>query len=186
MTIMGNELFQGNLVYLSAFQKDDIPQLTGWFKDIEFLYLMMGQHIMPAHDEKFATLIENFAKNGDLEFAVRTQDGHQLIGGVFLKDVDGRNRSAELVVYIGEREYWGRGYGSDGIQILLRYGFQEINLNRIMLRVFDYNARAMRAYQKIGFQHEGTKRESLYRDGRYWDSHVMSLLRSEWDNLTEK
>ena len=81
---------------------------------------------------------------------------------------------------IGETEYWGRGYGTDAMNVLLRYAFTEINLRRVTLTVFEYNPRAIRSYEKAGFCHEGRLRKVLNKEGRRWDVLYMGILREEW------
>ncbi|HQE20210.1 MAG TPA: GNAT family protein, partial [Aggregatilineales bacterium] len=73
-----------------------------------------------------------------------------------------------------------RGYGSDAVCVLLRFGFDELNLHRIELGVFDSNQRGIRAYEKAGFVEEGRRREVLWREGRYHDMILMSILEDEW------
>lgn len=84
---------------------------------------------------------------------------------------------------IGERDFWGKGYGTDLMKLILRYAFLEVNLRRVTLTVFEYNPRAIRAYEKAGFRHEGRIRGGLYRDGKRYDELFMGVLREEWLNL---
>jgi RimJ/RimL family protein N-acetyltransferase len=88
-----------------------------------------------------------------------------------------------LGIGILRREYWGRGYGSEAVSLMLRFGFTELNLRRISLSVFEYNTRAVRAYEKAGFQQEGRLRQALQRDGRRWDELFMGILREDWLRL---
>ncbi len=100
-----------------------------------------------------------------------------------MHNIDWKNRSAELLgIFTGEKEYWGQGYGSDAINALLRFAFREMNLHRIYLHVHDYNERAIRCYEKCGFQLEGRQREALFRDGRYHDVLLMSILREGFED----
>ncbi|HXQ36514.1 MAG TPA: GNAT family protein, partial [Anaerolineales bacterium] len=85
-----------------------------------------------------------------------------------------------------ERDFWGRGYGTDVMKVILRYAFMEINLRRVTLSVFEYNPRAVRSYEKAGFVHEGRMRQFLNREGKRWDMLFMGILRDEWINLQEK
>ena len=73
-----------------------------------------------------------------------------------------------------------KGYGTEAMRTMCRYGFEELNLNRIWLRVYDTNPRARKAYEKAGFVYEGTFRQAEYKHGRYIDVHVMSILKSDW------
>jgi len=81
---------------------------------------------------------------------------------------------------IGEREFRGKGYGRDALNILLRYAFMELNLRRVTLTVFEYNEQAIRMYQQAGFRLEGRHRQVLHREGRRWDMLEMGILREEW------
>lgn len=84
-------------------------------------------------------------------------------------------------IVIGEKEYWNRGYGSDALRTLLRFAFEELNLHRVFLHVFDFNERAIRCYEKVGFRHEGRLRQARFTEGRYVDELVMAVLREEWE-----
>ena len=92
-------------------------------------------------------------------------------------------RDAFVGLGIGETEYWSKGYGTDVMNVLLRFAFTEINLKRVTLTVFEYNPRAVRSYEKAGFRHEGRLRDLLYREGRRWDNLFMGILREEWLEL---
>ena len=104
----------------------------------------------------------------------------RLIGNCGLFGFDWKNRFAEFGILIGEKDAWGHGYGTDAARLILRFGFDELNLNRVWLRVYDFNPRAGRAYKKAGYVQEGIYRQALYREGAYHDIHVMSVLRDEW------
>lgn len=97
-----------------------------------------------------------------------------------LISIDYKNRNAELIIDIGEPDYWGKGYGQEALQILLQYAFHELNLHRLSLRVFDFNERAIRLYSRMGFKQEGVMKETLFRNGAWHDIIYMGLLRSEY------
>ena len=90
-------------------------------------------------------------------------------------------RSAEVGLFIGEKSCWNKGYGTEIMQLLLRLGFDNFNLNRIFLRVDEANKGGIRAYEKAGFVHEGRFRQGNFRDGKYSDMLLMSVLRTEWN-----
>ena len=81
---------------------------------------------------------------------------------------------------IGDRNEWGKGYGTEAMNLMLEFAFTEINLRRVTLTVFEYNPRAIRSYEKTGFHHEGRLRQFLTREGRHWDMLYMGILREEW------
>lgn len=102
------------------------------------------------------------------------------IGIMSLISIDYKNRNAELILDIGEPDYWGKGYGQEALKILLQYAFNELNLHRLSLRVFDFNERAIRLYTKMGFKQEGVVKEALFRNGAWHDIIHMGLLQSEY------
>ncbi len=178
--MLGQALLHGELVYLDSITREDIPLFAKWFANLDMLYNLFPIAVVPQTEECETEWYENMRKGKDYVFAIRTLTDKQLIGNTSLHDLDWRNRSAEFGIVVGDPNYWGRGYGSDATRVMVRYGFMELNLHRIYLIVFDYNKRAIRAYEKVGFQHEGTKREAHFRDGVYHDIHLMSILHHEW------
>ncbi len=85
-----------------------------------------------------------------------------------------------MAIALGERKFWGNGYGTDAMRVMLRYAFNELNLSRVGLIVFEYNPRAIRSYEKVGFIPEGRVRGAMLRDGKRWDFLYMGILREEW------
>ena len=94
--------------------------------------------------------------------------------------VDWGNRDAFVGIGIGEREFWGKGYGTDAMELILRYAFAELNLRRVSLTVFEFNQRAVRSYEKAGFRLEGRQRHGMQREGRRWDILFMGIMHEEW------
>lgn len=117
---------------------------------------------------------ENFS------FDIYTLDGDVLIGGVGLDGVDWVAGHTYVGIGVGDPEYWGRGYGSEAMDLVLRFAFVELNLQRVSLDVFEFNERACRSYRGLGFVEEGRVREWMCRGGRRWDLIYMGLLREDW------
>src|SRR5690606_5943840 len=113
---------------------------------------------------------------------ISTPDGWLPIGDCGFNQLSWVNRSAELGIVIGEKRFWGQGYGRDALRLLLRFGFNTLNLNRISLQVHADNVRGIRSYEKAGFVHEGRERQGAYKNGEYKDVLIMSVLRSEWED----
>ncbi|MFQ6000848.1 MAG: GNAT family N-acetyltransferase [Anaerolineae bacterium] len=113
-------------------------------------------------------------------FAIETEKGVH-IGNIGLHEIDHKDGKATLGIVIGEKGYWDQGYGTDAIKALLRFAFEELNLHRLYLSVFDFNKRAIRCYEKCGFRQEGVLRESLFRAGRYQNEILMGILRQEFE-----
>jgi len=170
----------GEKTRLRAIEREDIPTFVRWFNDPEVRrYLEMYMPMSKAEEEQW---FERYLKDDNSRFfGIETCDG-VLIGNVGLHSIDWKNRSAVLGVVIAEKEYWGKGYGSDAITTLLSFVFGEMNLHRIHLSAFEFNERAIACYEKCGFRHEGRAREAMYRDGRYHDSMHMAILRQDFFN----
>ena len=88
-----------------------------------------------------------------------------------------------MAIVIGKKEYLGKGYGSEAIRVLQKFAFEELNLSRIELDVYDYNARAYKCYLKCGYKEEGRMRQKLFKNGRYRDVIRMAILKEEFEEL---
>jgi RimJ/RimL family protein N-acetyltransferase len=173
-------MVKGQKIILRAIEQEDLPTFVRWFNDPEVRqYLLMYMPMSPAEEEGkwFERQLENPDNRG---FAIETTDGVH-IGNCGLHDCDWVNRRAVLGIAIGEKEYWGKGYGSDAVRTLLGFAFAEMNLHRVQLEVHDFNPRALRCYEKCGFKLEGRQREALFRNGGYHDTLIMGILREEFE-----
>jgi RimJ/RimL family protein N-acetyltransferase len=115
-----------------------------------------------------------------LAMAVHERSTGRLIGTCAFSQLDGDNGSALYHITIGEADAWGRGYGTEATRLMIDHAFGSLGLHRIALFVFEFNERAIRAYRRVGFVVEGRSRESVWRDGRWWDELAMSILDSDW------
>ena len=115
-----------------------------------------------------------------LAMAVHLRATDRLIGTCAFSQLDAENGSALFHITIGEANAWGKGFGTEATQLMLDHAFGTLGLHRIALFVFEFNVRAVRAYQRCGFVVEGRARESIWRDGRWWDELAMSVLQSDW------
>jgi RimJ/RimL family protein N-acetyltransferase len=171
---------QGKLVRLRAYEKSDADALFRWFSD-EDVTRWLGPPNFPsrAHQERFIELAS--ASSDDAKyFAIETLDG-KLVGDCGLRFIDWKSRKAEFFITIGEKEFWGKGLGSDALRIVSRLAFDKMNLNRLWLSVLVDNPRAVRCYEKCGFVREGLLRQESYVDGKYRDVLMMALLREDYD-----
>ncbi|HRF93714.1 MAG TPA: GNAT family protein [Aggregatilineales bacterium] len=180
--IYTNNLLKGEKVRLGALNKDDLPTYQKWFSNSEFQRLLNSDPAMPKTLDSITTWYESASKNKDDEyvFGIRALDDDRLLGNCSIFDMSHNSHNAIVGIYIGEPSEWGKGYGSDAMNVLVRFAFMDLNLHRLELNVFSYNPRAIKSYEKIGFVREGVLRETLYRDGTYHDIHVMGILRREW------
>jgi RimJ/RimL family protein N-acetyltransferase len=135
-----------------------------------------------AIEEKwFERMLERPQETQILNIEARDREKWVKIGNMSFFNFDQIAKSAEFGIMIGNKNYWNKGYGTESVTLLLKHGFETLNFNRVMLKVFDDNPRAIRCYEKSGFVTEGRLREARYSEGIYKDVLVMSVLRSEWD-----
>ncbi|MEA4910164.1 MAG: GNAT family N-acetyltransferase [Chloroflexi bacterium] len=177
---MNEELLRGELVYLRTPEPEKQSEIAAqWLHDSEYWRLAdCGPAVLWTPGQQEDWLKKTMS---GVAFMIHTLEDDHIIGSLDLTSIDVVNRNAWLGIGIGERQYWGGGYGSDALRIILRYGFQVLNLNRISLNVYEYNPRAIRAYEKVGFVREGALRQWIQRDGQRWDLVFMSVLRQEWE-----
>ena len=106
---------------------------------------------------------------------------NKIIGNCAIQNIECRNRACTCGITIGEKNYQNKGYGTEVMELLVEYGFDILNLNRIELSVYEFNSRAFKTYQKVGFIEEGRKRQARYRKGKYHDEIIMAILREDWE-----
>ena len=181
---MNTNIFQGSLIHLTAEDPEtQAKAFSRWGRDTEYIRLLDDE---PAHlwsAKKFTDWIEKDLEKdsqGEPFFNIRTLDDDRLIGFIVFFGLDWANGDTWVGIGLGEREYWGKGYGTDAMRVMLRYAFSELNLRRVSLGVFEYNPRAQKSYEKAGFQVEGRLRQYIAREGRRWDMVIMGVLRKEW------
>lgn len=113
-------------------------------------------------------------------FEIHASDEDELIGVAYVGRISEHNRHGQVAVTIGERDFWGEGYGRDSLALLLTYCFEELDLHRVSAETFEYNTSWRGLVETMGFRKEGTARDYLRRDGEYWDKETYSLLQSEY------
>ena len=178
-------MIYGDGIRFRAIERSDIPTFLKWFNDPEVtrglsLFLPMSQ----AKEEIwFDEMLKRPQESQPMGMEIEVDGDWVLIGNFGFFDFDKIAHSAEIGIVIGEKKYWGKGYGSKALKLILDFGFKTLNLNRIALRVYSYNERAIKAYNKIGFKLEGTMREAIFFEGEYHDIHIMGILRKEWQSI---
>jgi len=167
---------EGEKLYLRPVEKEDMGRFLEWVNDGEIRYLQSLDELPfnMAREEQWFD--EMNRKENSIFLAICTGD-NGLIGSIFLRI---HQKNGLLGIMIGEKSCWNRGYGSEAIELLLRHGFDSLNLHRVELKVFEFNERAIGCYEKIGFKREGIGREVVFKRGHYWNEIQMSILDWEW------
>lgn len=183
---MNKNLFEGPLIRLIPMDVErDAAKMAAWGRDSEYQRLL---DMSPA--VRFnAKLVQNWyekAENGGHSFMIQTLVDDLIIGFIELDGFDWAAGTAWVGIGVGEREYRGKGFGTDAMKVLLHYAFTEMNLHRVNLNVFDFNRRAVRSYEKAGFKYEGTERERIFKEDQRWDVIDMGILKSDWELMQEE
>jgi len=175
----------GNRIRLRALERSDLERCVAWLNDPEVIRsLLIYQPLSMAKEENFfENMLKQPAEEHLLAIEIKVDEEWRHIGNCSFHHVDWKNRSAEVGIAIGEKQHWGKGYGRDALRLMLRHAFNTMNLNRVFLNVFSTNSRAIQSYKNVGFIEEGRLREDIWQDGKYIDALVMSVLRSEWQDV---
>ena len=186
----------GKRVRLRPVERADLPRYVRWFADPEVrdglaMFLPIGQAqeerwfedtlARPPAEQGWAIDAQTSAAGAGL-LPSAAEPGWVHIGSCGFHKIEWRNRWAECGIVIGDKAQWNKGYGTDAMLTLLGLGFGQLNLHRVMLQVYDDNARAIRSYEKAGFKVEGRLRDSNFHNGRYRDTLLMAILESEWES----
>lgn len=175
-------LFHGEKVRLSAITPEDVPTLTLWYQDVEFMRLFDSLVARPRTEEEIQKWRNDWRNDKDsYMFGIRTVLSDELVGLIDIGGISWQHGVGWLGVAIGDRANRGRGYGTEAVTLLLDFAFRELNLYRVQLNVFSYNTAAIRVYEKLGFTQEGILRQALHRDGQRYDILMYGLLRPEWE-----
>ena len=170
----------GNRLYLSPMSVEDAAIYVKWLNDPTVSEnIGMDTKITTLESEK-EWLKENQNK---YNFAIVLKENDKLIGNISLIEVDLIHRNAVLGIFIGDDSNRGKGYGKEAIKLLLEYGFNNLNLNNIMLSVYSFNKRAIKVYESLGFKKFGTRHKSHYFKGKFYDEIQMEILKEEYSEI---
>ena len=177
----GLAMYEGNKVILTAYKKEYLKLALQYFNDYDVAKGLVRGMPLPLREEdeqKFYDKIDPFSDRG-YNFAILRKEDYLYIGGCGINKIDWNNSNCEVGIFLG-KEFWNKGYGTDAMQVLIDFIFNNTSLNKIGLFVYEFNKRAIKSYEKCGFKIEGRLRENLFRDGRFYDTYVMGILRREW------
>ena len=168
--------FEGKLIRLRPVEEKDVHLIHDMFNDPQVQRTLSITWVQPYSGTR--EWWEGSRRNpGTAPFVIETLAG-EMVGVCSLEDIHAPSRSGSLGIWIGT-PFWDRGYGTDAVRTVCRFGFAEMNLQRIGLSLYDVNPRGVRAYEKVGFKEEGRRRNGMFIDGRYVDVIVMGLLAEE-------
>ena len=172
----------GGKVLLRSITVDDAPAMFASLSDEESMRLTGTQQTFTlAQVEQYCARVAQ--ADDRVDCAITLKDNSTYIGEVVLNEIDWTNGSANFRIALASSAYFGKGYGTEATQLILKHGFETLNLHRIELEVYDFNPRAQHVYEKAGFMLEGVRRDVLFWDGVYHSAIVMSVLQDEWKGM---
>lgn len=174
-------MYTGEKVRLRAYKREDVQLAQQYINDAETKKLLMPGIPYPItleQEQKWFESISAFDDN--YSFAIETLQEGKYIGGCGVNKLDWKNSVATVGIFIGDKDYWGKGYGTDAMKVLVKFIFEQMNINKVKLFVYSFNERAVKSYEKCGFIREGVLRQEIFRDGRYHDEYIMGILKDEY------
>jgi RimJ/RimL family protein N-acetyltransferase len=165
---------------LAAVAEEDLATVAPWWSNAEFARMASDDPVVPQRVDE----VKEWFLSKDrwrITMGIRLNEGDELIGFLKIAVLSWPHRFAEIGVGIGEPAHWGQGYGEEAMRLGIDMAFRELNMHRLQLTVFSYNDRAIRMYERLGFTREGTLRESLRRDGVWYDTLLFGLLARDWE-----
>ena len=179
-------MLKGKSVLLRPVKKSDISYFLKWFNDPEVIqYLGMYLPMTEMAEEKYIEELGTIRARSDAAFVIEVIEGASTkpIGNCGLHRINAKDHNAIFGIAIGEKDYWSKGYGTEAAQLLINYGFQQLNLHRISSSAWAFNERSIKLHKKVGFREEGRLRQAVFKNGQYHDQVEFGILREEWRGL---
>jgi len=171
---------EGTSVVLRHHRLADLPDVRRWYRDPEIARLTRYS-LRPMSDEEIDRFFHGRLMSPEsVAYAIEVRETGRFIGLTTFSNLDPDNGSVLFHISIGEPDAWGNGYGTEATELMLWLAFERIGLHRVALSVFSFNERAIRSYERAGFELEGRARDAIMRDGQRWDEVNMAVLAPEW------
>lgn len=170
-------MIAGEHVILRAFEREDAERCYRWMNDPNIVRTLKSRYPIAFQNESEWLDRAMQASAAERHFAIERKDDRTHIGNASIHDIDWVSRAASFGLFIGEPSAWNRGFGSDAIRTLVLFAFEEMNLRKLRISIFDYNDRAKHVLESQGFVQEGRLRQEFYREGTYHDLVILSTFR---------
>ena len=174
-------MIAGEHVILRAFEREDAERCYRWMNDPNIVRTLKSRYPIAFQNEIEWLDRAMHGNTNERHFAIERRDDRTHIGNASIHDIEWVSRTAAFGLFIGEPTAWNRGFGSDAIGTLMRFAFDEMNLRKLRINVFDYNDRAKHVLETHGFVQEGRLEREFYREGAYHDIVILSVFRDAKD-----
>jgi RimJ/RimL family protein N-acetyltransferase len=169
-------MIAGEHVILRAFEREDAERCYKWMNDPNIVRTLKSRYPIAFQSEIEWIEAAMHSSTTERHFAIERRDDRSHIGNASIHDIDWVSRAASFGLFIGEPSAWNRGFGTDAIGTLVRFAFEEMNLRKLRIHVFDYNEKAKHVLAAQGFVEEGKLRRDFYREGVYHDIVILSVF----------
>lgn len=171
----------GKKCFLAPLNPDHAPKFTEWLNDSEVIqFLGLTHRVYSLLAER--RFLEETAAGTDPWFSIIEKDTDKLIGSCNLFKIDLINRTGEVGLMIGDKNFWNLGYGEEALSLLVDFAFNYMNLHNLMLETYSYNSRGIHCYEKVGFKEIGRRRQTRWINGQLFDTLVMDILSDEFES----
>jgi RimJ/RimL family protein N-acetyltransferase len=174
----------GERIFLRPFRREDLPYIQKWSNDAE-LRRLIGEVAPMSRADTEKWYRELLADKDRIWFAILLKKGDRMIGEAGLLRMFKPWRKTDMTIIIGEKDEWGKGYGTEAGHLLLHYAFRQLGFHRISIGVVGFNKRALKFWECLGFKKEGVQRDEYYYDNEYIDGIMMSILENDFRENTE-
>jgi RimJ/RimL family protein N-acetyltransferase len=170
---------------LKAHTLENIERMNRWSNDAILSYYdddgPEDSEVVPIENTK--KYIERVITEDDdsiIRFGIHNKEDNSLIGFCMIAFIDHYNKSCMIGMTLGEKEEWGKGYGREVLNEIIRYCFEDLNMNRIGAEIYSFNERSIKMFENAGFIKEGIIRQLVYKRNKFEDEYMYGLLRGEW------
>jgi len=175
---------KGKLVNYRSLEVGDSESFVKWCSNRDVVRYSLSWFQTPKSNQDFKDWLGSInGSNKNINLGICCGDTGQLIGYAGIADISSLNQSGEYFIFIGDSEYWGKGIGTEVTKTITDYGFNTLGLHRVFLTVSELNQGAVKAYENAGYIKEGLLRDAAFRDGKFHNKILMSVLSSEWKNV---
>ncbi|MDR2546383.1 MAG: GNAT family N-acetyltransferase [Lachnospiraceae bacterium] len=168
----------GKKCYLSPIDENDSEKYAEWLNDLEMTQYLVGLGPINVNVGNMRGILESAAQGHN--YSIIDIETNELLGDCCFEGLNHLNQTSEVGIYIGNKEYWDKGFGTEALSLLLDYGFKVLNLHCVYLQVVSFNDRAIKSYEKIGFEVVGKKREAILKGKERYDMIYMDILHNEF------
>lgn len=170
-----------NRIYLRALELDDYKVSYKWRNDPDIQNMVGGPNFFVSLEKEKKWVEAAINDNNRIVLAICLKSNDKYIGNIMLQEIDWINRTAHLPILIGDKEAWGKGYGTEARMMMLKFAFDQRGLQRIFALVLDTNEASIKLHEKCGYVKEGVLRKAVYKNGRFCNQIIMAVLKEDFE-----